>query len=321
MVTVQTRGLGKGLSALIAEVEKTVEQQKPAHPPVEGKGKLEGDIRDLYLAQLEAGKFQPRGYFNEEALQELSDSIKRNGVMQPIVVRRKMGAAPDRYEIIAGERRWRAAKMAGLTVIPALVKELTDAQAMELSLIENVQRADLSPLEEAGGYQRLIAEFRYTQDALSQTVGKSRSHIANLLRLLSLPQSIRDLLEKGTITMGHARSLLNVSEPVANDIAREIVDQRLSVRQVEARVRNTQPDGTYTPPAATPRQPRAAAAPAYTGPKDPDILALEETLSADFGMKVEIREGRNGAQGGELAISYDSLSQLDSILRRLGGGL
>ena len=227
--------------------------------------------------------------------------------MQPIVVRLSPEHA-DKYEIIAGERRWRAAQLAGLTEVPVIIRDIDDQQALELALIENIQRQDLTPLEEAAGYQRLIDEFSHTQEELAKTVGKSRSHVANLLRLLTLPESIKVLLDEDKISMGHARALLNVPNP--EELASEVVKRGLNVRQTEniARTGIINSDQAPSPKSFKQQhQPRE---------KDPDILALESTLSESLGLNVSIED--NG-QSGKIIISYDSLSQLDNILKRLGG--
>ncbi len=305
MVKVQQRGLGKGLSALISESYVSTAVSEPAETPPVGT---------LPITSLMAGKYQPRVRFAEDQLHELAASIERNGIMQPIIVRAS-DKLPNKYEIIAGERRWRAAHMAGLTHVPVIVRELTDGQALELALIENIQRQDLSPLEEALGYQRLLEEFNYTQEKLAETVGKSRSHVTNLLRLLGLPEPIKALLEEGRLSMGHARALLTSPNNVA--LAYEAAEKGLSVRQVEERARGSsgaekQPRGRSNN--AAPRAPHPSYADA--APKDPDIVALESTLSESLGMQVDIRiQG----QGGEIAITYESLNQLDEVLRRLGG--
>lgn len=243
-------------------------------------------------------------------MQELADSIAHNGIMQPILVR----PIDDdgNYEIVAGERRWRAAKIADLQSIPVIVRELSDKLALELAIVENIQRADLSPVEEAAGYQRLMDEFDYTQEELSETVGKSRSHVANLLRLLTLPEEIKEMLDRGELTMGHARTLVGAKDAV--QMAEDIVRKGLNVRQAEALTRRDpnkplgrprKGSGTVTPPFAS-----------QSGEKDPDILALETTLSENLGLKVSIDgQGSNGY----ISVQYDTLEQLDDILRRLGG--
>jgi len=313
MVTVTQRGLGKGLSALISEnynqnsnAPSTAKDSKDSSAQPSSSG-----METLAIEQLLQGKYQPRTQFNEQALAELSESIRRNGIMQPIIVRK--AAQANRYEIIAGERRWRASKMAGLARVPVIIREINDKQALELALVENVQRQDLSPLEEAIGYQRLIEEFDYTQDELASVVGKSRSHITNLLRLLALPDEVKEMLDKGELTMGHARTLLTVPEPVR--MAKEIVARGLSVRQAEEISRKVQGNEKRTNSRS--QNSEANGVGAYRSPinKDPDIVALEETLSENLGLKVSINDR---GQSGEIILSYDSLSQLDEILRRLG---
>ncbi len=308
------KGLGKGLSALISENSALAPQSAPAASR-SGSGTVNASgISQLPLTQLAPGKYQPRTHFDEGTLTELAESIEKNGVMQPIIVRAISGQA-NRFEIIAGERRWRAAKIAGLQTIPAIVRELTDKQALELALVENVQRQDLSPLEEANGYQRLIEEFDYTQDELATIVGKSRSHIGNLLRLLSLPEDVRQLLDSGGITVGHARALLSC--PDASLLAQEIVKRGLNVRQAEEIGRMMQgKDKRHTPRAASqPAAPRPAGNTGAPREKDADILALEESLSENLGLRVSINDR---GQQGEIIVAYDNLAQLDVILRKLG---
>lgn len=316
------RGLGRGLSALISE-QKSAAVGIPADDeaaPEKAEGEGKSGIRNLYMFSISPGKFQPRSRFDESQLRELSESIRRNGIMQPIVVRRLPGQQEGdkaAFEIVAGERRWRAAQMAGMDTIPCIVRDLSDQQALELGLIENVQRADLNPLEEAGGYQRLLAEFGYTQEELAQVVGKSRSHIANLLRLLNLPPEVRVLLEEGRISMGHARALLSLPDQEAALAARAIAERGLSVRQAETLARNTQ--GIARQPRPRGASSTNAASAAAAGPKDPDILALEETISGSLGMTVTIAD--TGDQSGEIIIRYGTLSELDHALRLLGGGM
>jgi ParB family transcriptional regulator, chromosome partitioning protein len=294
------RGLGKGLSALISE-----NYTQPAAKPQEKEKSASAGINSLALSKLHAGKYQPRTHFNEEALSELADSIQKNGLMQPVIVR-PSGKQSGKFEIVAGERRWRAAKMAGLSDISVIIREINDQQALELALVENIQRQDLSPLEEAAGYQRLIDEFSYTQEELASTVGKSRSHIANLLRLLALPAEVKQMLESGELTMGHARALLGAPDPVA--LAREIVSRGLNVRQAEEVSRTVQGNEKKTVT-------RAGSQRRNPGNKDPDIIALEESLSENLGLRVSINDR---GQSGEIVLAYDSLAQLDEILRKLG---
>ncbi|MCI5048882.1 MAG: ParB/RepB/Spo0J family partition protein [Rickettsiales bacterium] len=310
------KGLGKGLSALMGEEYSQSMSGEPSQPteaaPNSGAG-----TNSLAIDQLHAGTFQPRVRFNEENLQELADSIKKNGIMQPLVVRpstRKEG----QYEIIAGERRWRASKIAQLSEVPVIVREIDDQTALELAIIENVQRQDLTPLEEAAGYQRLIDEFTYTQDQVSKTVGKSRSHVANLLRLLSLPDEIKVYMDKGELSMGHARALLNADAPV--ELAQRIVKEGLNVRQAELLVKGGDIDAPPAVKSGT-SKPKSDA-PASAGPskeKDADIIALEQTLSQSLGLSVAINE--RGGQSGEVVLEYNSLGQLDEILRRIGDSI
>lgn len=331
------RGLGKGLSALMSEgysqiiEEEVLVVEEDNQPAQVQEVRAESDRTYLPLGKLKPGKYQPRQQFDATALSELTESVRRNGVMQPILVR---PVGNGTYEIIAGERRWRAAQMAGLSDIPVFIKEMSDETALELALIENIQRKDLNPLEEAAGYQRLMDDFGYTQDMLANTVHKSRSHIANLLRLLALPEDVRQLLEEDKLTMGHARALMNTPNPLA--LAQEVIRRGLNVRQTEklanaekhpsaARPRKSkeptlvvvQPMEAASAPAVVPIAPTHTAS-AYHGPKDPDIMALEDTLSENLGLKVGINDR---GQSGEIVIAYESLEQLDEILRRLGGSI
>jgi ParB family chromosome partitioning protein len=283
--------LGRGLNALFGEaIEETSAPEKPRNP------------RTVPIEFVHPGKFQPRKRFDQEAIQALVESVRDRGILQPLLVRRHPDAPSD-YEIIAGERRWRAAQLAGLHEVPVVVRELTDREALEIALIENIQRQDLTPLEEAEGYRRLMEEFGYTQETLGQSVGKSRSHVANMLRLLALPEPIKALVTEGQLSAGHARALLGVPDSVA--IARTVVDKGLNVRQTEKLVRDAQSG----------RARRATATPAVPA-KDPDTVALEREMTGRLGLKVRI-EPRG--QGGTLSIEYGNLDQLDEVLRRLGG--
>lgn len=301
------KGLGKGLSTLMGE---DYSQAPVSNDKEDGRSGL----HQLPIDQIHSGKFQPRIKFDESYLNELADSIEKNGVMQPIIVR-PSAQKDGQYEIIAGERRWRASKLAKVETIPAIVRDIEDQLALELALVENIQRQDLSVLEEAGGYQRLIDEFGYTQEELAHTVGKSRSHIANLLRLLSLPTKIKDYLDRDELTMGHARALLNAEEP--EKFADIVVKRGLNVRQTENLVRDGSIDtkpGTSKGHASGSR----SSLPQQKN-KDPDIVALEETLSDNLGLRVSIND--MGGQKGHIYIEYQSLTQLDDILRRLGGSI
>ena len=321
------KGLGRGLSSLMGEA--AVAEAQPVRAPAPAQqitatkpsavameivavnGDMSGAVQ-LPVSQLQPGKYQPRRHFDEEALTELSDSIERHGIMQPIMVR---VVAKNSYEIIAGERRWRAARLAKLTMVPVIIREVNDTQALELALIENIQRADLNPLEEAAGYQRLMDEFNYTQEKLAPIVGKSRSHIANLLRLLKLPDSVKRRIDSGELTMGHARAILMAKNP--EELAQQIVEIGLSVRQAEERakgiVETPQTQAKQASSEPTPRAPRRS-----SSEKSEDVMQLENMLAESLGLRVSI--DTRGSQAGEVIISYDSLTQLDEILRRLGGG-
>jgi len=290
------RGLGRGLSALLGE-----EPLDEAPAPTGGGARAP---RLLPIEQLRPSRFQPRRLMDEEGLQELAASIAERGVLQPVLARRLDGQ--DGYEIIAGERRWRAAQLAQLHDIPVLVRDFSDREAQEVALVENLQRQDLSALEEAEGYRRLMQDHGHTQEDVARGVGKSRSHIANTLRLLSLPDGVRRLLEEGKLSAGHARALLACAEP--EQAARTVVERGLNVRQTEALT------GAGRTPAAESRPPPAAAA-----AKDPDTAALERDLAALLGLAVEIRFRGNGGSGA-LVLKYSTLDQLDDILHRLSQG-
>ncbi len=279
----KAKGLGRGLDALLGDPDA------PAAPGAEG-------LREIAIDALQPGKYQPRSHIEHEALAELAASIKAQGVMQPVLVR---PLAAGRYEIVAGERRWRAARMAGLATVPALVKDIPDNQALAAALIENIQREDLNPLEEAAGMQRLAQEFGLTHQAIADTLGRSRAAVSNALRLLELAPPVRELLAAGRIDMGHARALLAL--PVARQIelAREAANKGLSVREVEHRVAN----------ALKPAQPRLPRA-------DRDVARLEEEWSDRLGTTVQIKP--QGKRGGKLVLAYRTLDQLDQLLARLG---
>ncbi|MCH2547776.1 MAG: ParB/RepB/Spo0J family partition protein [Alphaproteobacteria bacterium] len=310
MNATKQKGLGRGLSALMGEEGDTpVSRQTNTN-----QSKNSNNYNELPISALKPGKYQPRSHFKLEQLQELADSIAHNGIMQPILVRPVDNHG--NYEIVAGERRWRAAKLADLTQVPVIIRELSDKLALELAIVENIQRADLSPVEEAAGYQRLMDEFDYTQEELSETVGKSRSHVANLLRLLNLPIEIKDMLDRGDITMGHARALLGNKDAIT--MAEEIIRKGLNVRQTEALARRDPNKPIGRPRKGSISAPHSAAPGQNQGPKDPDIIALEDTLSENLGLKVSIDDhGSNGL----ISIQYSTLEQLDDILRRIGGSI
>ena len=264
-----------------------------------------GQAHEAPIELLRRNPDQPRRLFPEAELAELTDSVRERGVLQPILVRPAPGAAGE-YQIVAGERRWRAAQRAGLHTVPVLVRTLDDAAVAEIGIIENVQRADLNVLEEAQGYRLLLERFGRTQDSIAKTVGKSRSHVANALRLLNLPAAVREHLEAGRLTAGHARAIAASDDP--ERLARKIVDDDLTVRQAEALARK----GHEAAPLIT--KVRSAASPPA---KSADTKALEQDLSEALGMGVEIVD-RNGA--GELKVRYANLEQLDGLCQRLSGG-
>jgi ParB family transcriptional regulator, chromosome partitioning protein len=284
----------------VFELPKPVQQQPApqAAPPQAAAG--EGGPRGLPIDLVQRNPNQPRKHFNEGELTELADSIKAHGVLQPILVRPIAGG---RYEIVAGERRWRAAQRAGLHAIPAVVRELDEVEVLEIAIIENVQRADLNPIEEAQGFQALIDRFGRTQQDIADVVGKSRPHIANMLRLLALPEEIQEMVRDGRLSAGHARAILTSPDP--RSLAARAISEGLNVREVErlAQVAKDQRDG-----------PRASAP---TESKSADTRALEHSLAEALGLSVAISD-KNGA--GELRISYRTLEQLDDLCRRLRGG-
>lgn len=293
--------LGRGLSALFGDADASY-QAKPMTPttPASGNG-----IRNLSLTWLQPGAFQPRRTFNEEALKGLADSIRERGILEPLVVRPLQGMR-DAFEIIAGERRWRAAQMAGLHDVPAMVRELSDREALEFGLIENIQRQDLSPLEEAEGYQRLLGEFGHTQEALAKIVGKSRPHITNMLRLLTLPAPVKQMIDDGKITIGHARAIIPVKDPLP--LAEEIVKKGLNVRQAEALAkRHNENPQTHAKKKKDLNLPTQSA----------DTLALEKELERIIGFRTKINAS---GKAGSLTVFYEDLDQLDDIIKRLRAG-
>lgn len=281
--------LGRGLAALIGEIDRPAEPEKPA-------ALADGKVPIEFVAP---NPRNPRRHFGEAELTDLAQSIREHGIVQPVVVR-PSPLQQGRYEIIAGERRWRAAQRAGLAEIPVIVRDVSDRTALELAIIENVQRADLNPIEEALGYEQLIEEHSYSQADLGQVIGKSRSHVANTLRLLKLPDVIRDLVVDGSLSAGHARTLVTAEDPVG--LARRIIDEGLSVRQAEALAQA---------PAAPVRDSRSSA----PAEKDADTIALEKLLGDTIGMKVSIAHKERG--GGELRVAYKTLDQLDELCRKL----
>lgn len=282
------RRLGRGLAALIGDASSEFEVVE----------RVRG-LRKVAIDLIKANPKNPRRLFKEEELDELAGSIRQHGMIQPVVVRPAPNGG-NGYELIAGERRWRAAQKAGLHEIPVVIQDVTDREALEIAIIENVQRQDLNPLEEAMGYDQLIQEFEYTQNDLASVIGKSRSHVANTLRLLKLPEPVKQYLNDGALTAGHARALIAAPDPAA--LAKRIVDEGLTVRSAETLAQATisEPHG------------RARAA---KPDKDADTRALEKRLSDALGLSVQIRHKANGS--GEVRLGYANLDQLDEIIRRL----
>ncbi|MDD2685650.1 MAG: ParB/RepB/Spo0J family partition protein [Gallionella sp.] len=284
MATKQHKGLGRGLDALLSG----------------SKSEKDDVLRDLNVTLLKPGKYQPRSQMDESSLNDLASSIKAQGIMQPILVRQLVDSS---YEIIAGERRWRAAQIAGLTHVPVLVRSVPDNAALAMALIENIQRENLNPLEEAVGIQRLIDEFKMTHQVAADAVGRSRSAASNLLRLLKLPQTVQAMLMEGKLDMGHARALLPLEPAQQILLANKIVLDGLSVREAEQLV---QAQDSAEARALRKAKPKA----------NNDTLRLQEEISAVLGTKVEIKSGSKGA--GKLVISYGDHDQLDGLLNRLG---
>jgi ParB family transcriptional regulator, chromosome partitioning protein len=277
------KGLGRGLDALLAGDEESVN---------DGDG-----LRMLRVTQMQSGKYQPRSYMDEAALQTLADSIKSQGIMQPILVRE---VAPEQYEIIAGERRWRASQMAGLDEVPVLIREIEDESALEMALIENIQRENLNPVEEALGIKRLIDEFAMTHEKAANAVGRSRVAVSNLLRLLTLADSVQAMLMASKLDMGHARALVGLDAAQQVMLANKIVQQDLSVREVESLVKKVTVD-------AQPKSPKTNV--------NHDVLALQNSLSEKLGTGVSIVAKANGS--GTLKINYSNLDELDEIIKKV----
>lgn len=305
--TTKRKGLGRGLDALLGAGQNGGNNSgsstsfNAADMPVADAGPVDGRLEDLPVEFLQRGKYQPRRDIQQEALQELADSIKAQGVMQPIVVR---PVGDQRYEIIAGERRWRACQLAGLHTIPAVIRDVNDEAAIAMALIENIQREDLNPVEEAMSLKRLQDEFELTHQEVADAVGKSRTAVSNILRLLNLTPEVRTMLERGDLEMGHARCLLTLPEDQQRTLARQIVARGLSVRQAEALVRSNQ---------------AAAPSPEETEKPNGDIERLQEGLSEHIGVPVSVQHSAKGA--GKLVLKYNSLDELDGILNHLNYSL
>jgi len=283
-MTTKHKGLGRGLDALLGGG---------------AKARADGELAELPVRHLRPGKYQPRTRMDQASLEELADSIRARGILQPIVVR---PVTDGEYEILAGERRWRAAKLAGLERVPALIREVPDDAALGIGLIENIQREDLSPIEEAAGLRRLIDEFSLTHEEVAKAVGRSRSAVTNLLRLLELAKSVQDMLLEGRIDMGHARALLGVSKSKQVELAEQVAAKGLSVRETERLVQHAS-------------QPPKAAAKVAAPRTDADTRRLEEELSEALATRVSVKARAGGR--GNLVIDYTSLDQLDGLVSRL----
>ena len=282
-MNISKKGLGRGLSSLMGESASEESHSQSSS----------GDLK-IAISKLRPSSIQPRRLFDKNSISELAESIKSKGLVQPILVRPSKSEVGE-YEIIAGERRWRAAQIAQLHELPAVVKNLDDVEALEMAIIENVQRADLSPIEEAAGYKKLMEQYSHTQEALAPIVGKSRSHIANIIRLLNLPASIQDMISQGIITSGHARAIMNSAFP--EELAKKIVDENLSVRQVELLVK-----GKKTKVIKNKL-------------KSADTVDLEQRLTELLGLDVVISD--NGKRGGSIKVKYKTLDQLELVTNKL----
>ncbi len=294
--TNRKRGLGRGLDALFQDAEV----QQPSTNTSDAKG--DNAALHLPITDLQPGQFQPRHHFDGEALKELSESIRAHGILQPLLVR-PISGQPAPYEIIAGERRWRAAQKAQLHSVPVIIQALDDDVALEVALIENLQREDLSAIEEALGYRRLIEEFSYTQEELSKKLGKSRSQVTNTLRLLKLPPKVQALVNDGTISAGHARAILSAKDPLA--LAKAVVAEGLSVRETEKRASEGEEASSKAKKGSGRINPSKTA----------DLIALEKTVSEQIGMRVKVSAGKDGS--GRMVIQYKDLDQLDLLLSKL----
>lgn len=285
------RGLGRGLSALMADVAET--------QTVAEQGSAEQYVP---IEQISPNPEQPRKRFDTEDLNDLANSIREKGVIQPLIVRRRENGS---FEIVAGERRWRASQMAQLHQLPVIIREFTDVEVLEVAIIENIQRADLNSVEEAAGYRQLMDRFGHTQEKMAEALGKSRSHIANLLRLLNLPETVLEMVRKGDLSAGHARTLVTSDDPVK--LANQIVAGGLSVRAAEALVKKAQSGDDAAP---------AKKARSSAEEKDADTRALEGDLSANLGLKVTLNH-KPGQEAGQMVLSYKTMEELDEICRRL----
>ncbi len=271
------RGLGRGLSSLLGDASKNVQTNK------------------VSIHNINRNKFQPRKHFDKENLDELTNSIKERGIIQPIVVRPDK-SSEGKYEIIAGERRWLASQNAGLNEVPVVILDVDDVKSLEFAIVENVQRQDLNPIEEARGYQKLVDNFNYDQDKLSKFIGKSRSYIANSLRLLSLPEEVLSMVEQGTLTAGHARSLIGLTNPI--EVAKKIIRKKFSVRQAESLAKQFRSKKFK-----------------LISKKDSNILDLQRVLEEKTGLKVSVNNKKNNS--GTISFEYEDLDQLDKIINTI----
>jgi ParB family chromosome partitioning protein len=295
------KGLGRGLDALLGGV-RDLESGAEAERPEAGGGEVTArEVASLPVDLITRSRYQPRREFDPDSMRELAESIAAQGVIQPIVVR-PIGA--DRYEIVAGERRWRASQQAGLAEIPVVVREVDEQSAIAIALIENIQRDDLNPLEEAGALQRLLSEFELTHQQVAEAIGKSRTTVTNLLRLLELEEEVKQYLQDGRLEMGHARALLGLRGAQQGTAASQVVSRGLSVRETEKLVRRLQAQNEEQPPSTSPE-------PA----QDPNIRRLQEDLGDRLGARVQIQHGNRGT--GKLIIAYNSLDELDGILAHI----
>jgi len=312
-MTDNKRNLGRGLAALLGddeEAEAAVAPQGEAPQRDASAAESAQSRQHVAIDRLGPNPYQPRRAFDEESIAALADSIATNGILQPLLVRPVEEGAAGHYEIIAGERRWRAAQRAQLHEVPVVVRGLSDTAALEIAIVENVQRRDLTPLEEAQGYQRLMDEFQHTQEDLARAVGKSRSHIANMLRLLQLPERVKVLVQTGDISAGHARALLNAED--TEGLAREVAERGLSVRETEKLAQQVKAESADSGEGGGASR-RANAAQA----KDPDTRALEDDVATQLGLKVKIAPK---GKGGTVTLHYTDLDQLDDVVHRLCHG-
>lgn len=300
MVKPPKKNLGKGLSALLGNDGKIISDSRVQKPS--RNRDISSNNHLLSVEKMHPGRFQPRQKFSSPEIEELAKSIKMHGIIQPILVR-KHPKKKNNYEIIAGERRWRAAQVAQVHEVPVIFREFSDGEALEIGLVENLQRENLSTLEEAEGYRRLVDEFGHTQEEIAKTLGKSRPYVSNMIRLLNLPGVIKEMLQKGDLTVGHARALLNTENPIG--LAEKVVARGLNVRQTEILCKTSDPQVEKEISQKTPLS------------KDPDILSLEKDLIRSLGLKVEIDFNMGG---GNIKISYENLEQLDGVLYSLSNG-